>query len=77
MNKTVIASISIVTIGISFMFFNYNTKEITLKTTSVSQSRPMDRFTTCLDTVMTKSIEANKPISAEDAKNICLNVEKI
>ena len=73
MNKTIIASVSIVTVGLMYVaylyiwYLNSNLNKIENKTET------KDRLTVCLDIVMKRSIEANKPISAIEAKNICSN----
>ena len=54
------------------MYINY------LKVTKrEAKAIPMDKFTTCIDVVISKSIEAGKPIDANEAKNICVRVEKV
>ena len=117
MNKTVITSISIVTIGIIIIFFITvrafeqssvqiaKSFEMTFTQVSADMSRSFentslgairafeesaksiekislktetrDRFTICIDTVMSKSIDAGKPISASEAKDICMQVDRI
>ena len=62
MNKTIVACFSIVTAGfvcgIYIIFY-------------ASKTETRDRLTVCIDTVMTKSIEAKQPINAKDAREIC------
>ena len=73
MNKTIIIVTSIIAFVfaiVSYWYISY-IKAIRL------EIRPMDRFTTCIDTVMTKSKENGKPISASEAKDICVQVEKV
>ena len=66
MNKTIVACTGIVTFGITcitiaglYIYF-YSSKTET-----------RDRVTVCIDTVMMRSNEANKPISAKEAREIC------
>ena len=75
MNKTIVACFSIVTAGMSLVFGMYLYSSHILKIKNISQAQTKtetrDRLTVCIDTVMTKSIEAKQPINAKDAREIC------
>ena len=74
MNKTIITSIAIICasiIYISCYVINSNERiRITLKTET------RDRFTVCMQTVMSEARQGGKPIDATEAKGICSSVEK-
>jgi hypothetical protein len=74
MNKTVIVCTAIVTLGImlsttsvAYIYFNCYAS----KTEIAKKTETRDRLTVCIDTVMTKSIQANKPIDAKTAREVC------
>ena len=69
MNKTIIISIGILTTGITLIFCMYIFSYFSYQYLSKIETR--DRVTVCIDTIMTKSIEAKKPIDAKVAKEIC------
>ena len=81
MNKTVITSVTIVSLSIllTCCYFIHSNEKISLakEKAVISRSEIRDRFTVCIDTVMHKSIESNKPISAGEAKDICSQVKKV
>ena len=59
MNKTIVACVGIITTG------------LVLICVYAKKTETRDRLTVCIDTVMTKSIEAKQPINAKDAREIC------
>ena len=67
MNETIIKSIRIITTGICLIFCIYFIYAYLIKTNIETR----DRLTVCIDTVMTKSIEAKQPIDVRSAKEIC------
>ena len=66
MNKTIVVSIGIITLGITLIcnvyIYFYMTK---------TNIETRDRLTVCMEMIMTKSIEANQPIDAKSAREIC------
>lgn len=77
MNKTVVASIGIVTCGIVCacgLYWYTNFKYLSL-TGSSNDSKTMDRFTQCIQVVMSESRQSDKPVDAEKAKDICIHAK--
>ena len=70
MNKTIVVSIGIITLGIT-LICNVYIYFYLAKTNYTGKIETRDRVTVCIDTVMTKSIEANQPIDAKSAREIC------
>ena len=69
MNKTIVVSIGIITLGITLIcnvyIYFYMTK---------TNIETRDRLTVCMEMIITKlnkSIEANQPIDAKSAREIC------
>ncbi|MFT4967100.1 MAG: hypothetical protein ACI9CD_000095 [Candidatus Deianiraeaceae bacterium] len=77
MNKTVVTSVAIITLGVSVVslslglgYLYYLGKTLEIKANS-GKTETRDRLTVCIDTVMSRAIEGNKPIEAENARHIC------
>lgn len=71
MNKTILASTAIIAstlIIISYLCISY------LKSIN-TETRPMDRFTVCIQTVMSESRQGGRVIDAEKAKDICVHAK--
>ena len=82
MNKTIILCVSIATSGLVLIFglccgchyyckYMIKKMEVEIEIQTVKKTETRDRKTVCMDTIMTKSIEAKKPIDAKVAKEIC------
>ncbi len=69
-NKTIVTCTAIITLGVAGLA-SYVTYIYFYAAKTVTRDESRDRLTICLDTVMTKSIESNKAISAKEAKEIC------
>ena len=79
MNEKIIEnSVKTITIGvviIAIASFCY----LYLAKTNISKNgnyETRDRFTVCIQTVMSESRQSGKPIDANSAKDICLHVDK-
>ena len=86
MNKTVILATSIIASVFAIVSYWYigtikdkiaSKERIEIKLGTRVESIPMDRFTVCMQTVMSEARQSGKPISASEAKDICAPVEKV
>lgn len=65
-NKTIVVSVAIIAIAVVTIFYFYFSSNMA--------KVPMDKFTTCIKTVMGESRESSKPISGKEASDICVNM---
>ena len=86
MNKTVITVTSIITFG--FLLISHwliQSRERVVQIQSEMQSKTItqnktetetrDRFTVCVQTVMSEARQSGKPVSANEAKDICVHTK--
>ena len=78
MNKTIVTccAITCLTFLTAFTIDAYKRIRITLKTETSNSNETRDRFTVCMQTVMSEARQSGKPIDATEAKGICSSVEK-
>lgn len=67
MNKTIVASVCAVTLGLTavagmYLYYTYASKTL---------YKTRDRLTVCMQMVMSESRESGKPVEIDKAKEIC------
>ena len=80
MNKTVITVTSIITFGfllISHWLIQSRERVEGIKSQERIQleTETRDRFTVCVQTVMSEARQSGKPVSANEAKDICVHTK--
>lgn len=83
MNKTVLVSVGIISTAVvalllpaSYWYISY-LKDVSIEgnVNSNSKSLRTDKFTHCIQVVMSESRESGKVVGAEVAKDICIHVK--
>ena len=83
MNKTIVTccAITCLTFLTAYSFTINIYKQIALRTETKNSTQrgneTRDRFTVCMQTVMSEARQSGKPIDATEAKGICSSVEKV
>ena len=77
MNKTVILATSIIASVFAIVSYWYIGYLRETKPASSLRTEIRDRFTVCIQTVMSEARQSGKPIEASEAKDICVQVEKV